>query len=260
MKKKRLHFLCIAGIILSGLTSNATIPTELKDTIKKGSGSIDLLRNVTSPELEAYLKGGTMSLGIDINEASKGAETPTMQGIAIKDLELVLQTARGQMTFDNFYTNTSATILETGSQSTQTFSTAFGRTGSNGITSSGFFNLDDVIYVSGIDLNGASITGAEIRINFVETASNAGFNEEFFDYSAGFEDFAILDDATAQKIEASSNTIAANVNNRRKSMQPSGVTVSGPAATPEPAWYFLLGGPVILAFKHWRKKSEAQAN
>ena len=108
-------------------------------------GTIDLLEDVSSSDLEAYLENGALNLGININENSK------MQGIAIRDLELVLQTREGVMTFDNFHTNTSASTLESGSQTAQTFFTVLGRTGSSGINGSGFSNTDDVIYLSGIN-------------------------------------------------------------------------------------------------------------
>jgi hypothetical protein len=240
----------------------ADLPTSLTDKVKQGSGTIDLLKDISSDELAGILQSGTLNIGIDINESSAPPESASMQGIAIKQMELILQTSAGTMTFDNFYTNTSASIIENGSQTAQTFATTFGRTGSNGITGGGVSNIDDVIYMSGINLGGATIESAVISMTFVDTATNAGFNEDFFDYSAGFEDLAILDAQTAQAVELSSEEVVASYNSAYSSgsskMQPLGVV--GPAATPEPAWYFLLGGPALLALNQWRRRSEASAS
>jgi hypothetical protein len=259
MKKVSIGILALCLWAIPKVT--ADLPTSLTDKIKKGSGTIDLLKDISSKELADVLQSGTLTLGIDINESSKAPESASMQGIAIKQMELILQTSAGKMTFDNFYTNTSASIIENGSQTAQTFTTAFGRTGSNGITGGGVKNIDDVIYMSGINLGGATIESAVVNMAFVDTASKAGFNEDFFDYSAGFEDFAILDAQTAQAVELSSNEIA----DRYSAASPSGSSktqplgVVGPAATPEPAWYFLLGGPALLALNQWRRRSEASA-
>ncbi|NIP27118.1 MAG: hypothetical protein GWN81_20500, partial [Phycisphaerae bacterium] len=56
---------------------------------------------------------------------------------------------------------------------------------------------DDVIEITDINFSG-EILGAQINVTFLDTANNAGDNEEFFDYSAGFEQFAILSEADAQ--------------------------------------------------------------
>lgn len=249
--KITIHLFIVNCALAISLNVAADIPTALTDNIKKGSGTINLLTDVTSVELKNYLQSGTLNLGIDLNEAASGNETSTSQGIAIRELELILITSNGEMSFDNFFTNTTASILESGAQSAQEFTTTFGRTGSNGINGSGFSNYDDVIYVTGIDIGDASITGAQLRINFVNTALNAGFNEEFFDYSGGYENFAILDTATAQQVEASNESILQEVS----SIESDAVKLTSPAGTPEPGWYFTLGA-FAIAFNRWKRKTK----
>ena len=52
-----------------------------------------------------------MFLGVDLNEDASGLEESTSQGVAIKEVELVLTTTEGTFSFTTFYTNTTAMIL-----------------------------------------------------------------------------------------------------------------------------------------------------
>jgi len=122
-------------VFLSGRGLQAQIPTVLTDKVFKGSGTIDLLKDVSSAELQQYLTGtGGLLLGVDVNEAADGNESSTSAGIAIKQLELVLRTTAGTFSFSDFFTSTTAMIQEAGTSGAQVFYTVFGKTGSSQIT------------------------------------------------------------------------------------------------------------------------------
>jgi len=243
--------------LLLATTARAEIPTVLTDTIKSGSGTIDVMQDVTATELEGALSSGTLYLGVDINEDSSGLESSTSQGVAIKDLELVIQTTEGTFTFSTFYTNTTATILEAGSTQSAEYYTLFGQSGSSQITSStsGFdlATFDDVIEIQGISYTG-EILSAEINVTFLNTANKAGDNEQFFDYSAGFEDFAILSATDAQTLDNANIGLAdAPTTVTYTATTPSGGSIAAPSGAPEPHW-FLLGA--VPAFLLSRRKRE----
>ena len=85
-------------------------------------------------------------------------------------------------------------------------------------------------------------------MSFLDTASNAGDNEEFFDYSAGFEDFAILSEADAQTLDNANIGLAeAPTTVTYTASTPSGGEVAAaPSGTPEPHWILLGAVPAIL--------------
>lgn len=190
--------------LLFGMHARAEIPTILTDTIKSGSGTIDVMKDVSAAELEEALSGGTLYLGVDLNEDASGLEKSTSQGVAIKEMELIIQTTEGTFSFKTFYTNTTAMITEKGSTEAAEYHTLFGQTGSSDISSAtaGFdlSTFDDVIEIQGIDFTG-QVLSAEVRVTFLDTAKNGGDNEQFFDYSAGFEEFAILSSRDAQTLD-----------------------------------------------------------
>lgn len=205
---------------LSGSRIHAQIPTALTDKIYQGSGTIDLLKDVSGANLKQYLNSnGGLLLGVDVNENESGNESRDSLGIAIKQLQLVITTSAGTLTFSDFYTSTTAMIREAGTSSAQQFYTAFGKSGSSQITggSSGFDldRLDDVIRLGNIAVQG-DILSAKLNVTFLNTAkTTVQGNETFFDFSGGFEDFALLGKQDAALLEAANFGLAA---------APSGIT------------------------------------
>jgi len=244
-----------AAVVLAGLMFmsgvQAEIPTVLTDTVKQGSATINVMTDVTSAELADALGGGTLFLGVDLNEAADGLEKSTSQGVAIKQMELILQTTTGTFSFTTFYTNTTAMIREAGATQAAEYNTLFGQTGSSQLTSgSAGFDLstfDDVIEIRDISFTG-DIVGAQIKVKFLDTASKAGDNESFFDYSAGFEDMAILSAADAQLLDSANIGLAdAPTTIAYTTSTPSGgVIAAAPSGTPEPPWLLLGAVPAIL--------------
>jgi hypothetical protein len=242
--------LALAGLLfMSG--ARAEIPTVLTDTIKGGSATIDVMKDVTSAELQDALSGGTLFLGVDLNEDASGLEKSTSQGVAIKEMELLIQTTTGSFSFATFYTNTTASILEAGATQAAEYHTLFGQTGSNQLTSgTAGFDLsafDDVIEIRDVSFTG-NIVGAQINVKFLDTAKKAGDNESFFDYSAGFEDLAILSAADAQVLDNASIGLAeAPTTISYTTAIPSGGEIAAaPSGTPEPPWLLLGAVPAIL--------------
>ena len=250
MKKSKTLF--IALILLSAVSAWAEIPTVLTDKIRGGDGVIDVFKDVTGAELQQYLQGETLYLGVDLNEDASGIESSTSAGVAIKEMELILNTTEGDISYTEFYTNTSAMILEQGAAQAQEYYTLFGSAGSNQITSatSGFdiSTFDDVIEFRQIQVSG-EITGASLRVTFLDTAI-AGDNESFFDYSAGFEEFAILTSTDAATLDAAEIGLAG---------APTAVSysVDSPSGTPEPSLFLLAVMPAIYL---WRQRSRGKSS
>jgi len=249
-----LRKLTFLSILLAVAPAWAEIPTVLTDTISKGDGVIDVFKDVSGAELQQYLGGETLYLGVDLNEAASGNESSTSVGVAIKQMELIITTTDGDFTFTEFYTNTTAMIQEAGTTGTQEYNTLFGNAGGNTITSatSGFdiSTFDDVIEFRNIQVSG-QITGAQLKVTFLDTAATGGENETYFDYSAGFEQFAILTSTDATALDAANIGLGADA--------PANISysVDTPSGTPEPSWFFLAVIPAIFL---WRQRSRAQAS
>jgi len=245
------------ALLLPGLSARSEIPTILTDTIKSGSGTIDLMQDVTAAELGESLSDGTLFLGVDLNESASGLEKSTSQGVAIKEIELIITTTQGELSFSTFYTNTSAMIQEAGSNQADEYHTLFGQTGSSQISSStaGFdlATFDDVIEIQDVSYTG-EILDAKIVVTFLDTANNASDNEEFFDYSAGFEEFAILSAADANTLDTANIGLSeAPSTVAYTATTPSGGDIAAPSGAPEPHWVLLGAVPVLLLSRKKRR-------
>ena len=188
-------------------TAGAAGSTAFTDKIYSGSGTIDLFKNVSAYDLEtAILTQGELTLGVDLNENAQGTESRTSIGVAMKSAVLTIVTTTGTYTFDKIYTNTTALIRESGSAEAQEYFTLFGQVGSSqitGSTSNGFDlgNYDDVLVLQDLRIDG-EIQSANLNIQFVDTgARESTDNENFFDFSGGFEDFAFLTREDAELLE-----------------------------------------------------------
>ncbi len=249
---KSIRYSIFLLVTLGVVSAYAQIPTVLTDKIRKGDGIIDIFKDASNASLQEYLQGGTLMLGVDLNEDASGIESSASAGVAIKELELLIQTSNGDFTFSDFYTNTTALIQETGTDAEQQFYTLFGTGGSNQLTGStsnfDISTFDDVIHINDINFTG-TITGAQLRVTFLDTAAS-GDNESFFDYSAGYEEFAILTFADATLLESADIGLGSDT--------PQSVTyeLTAPSGTPEPQWYLLLIIPVVIL---WRKYRSAKA-
>jgi hypothetical protein len=182
------------------------VSRTLTDAIYRGDGVIDLLKDVSGDQLTKYFNqsGGLLLLGVDINEDNSGNESRSSLGIAIKQAQLSITTTAGDFTFGDFYTSTTAMLREAGGTTSAKYYTMFGQGGSSQLTGKSGFNLssfDDVLWLEKIALTG-TILRAELSITFLETlTSRSSDAESFFDFSGGFEDFALLSAADAVLLE-----------------------------------------------------------
>lgn len=246
-------------LLLATAGARAEIPTVLTDTIKSGTGDIDLLKDVTTTELDDALSGGTLYLGVDLNEEAAPPEGSTAQGVAIKEVELVITTTEGTFTYSSFYTNTTATILEQGATEADDYYTLFGQTGSSNITSSteGFdlSTFDDVLVIEDISYTG-DILDAQLNVTFLDTANTGEYNEEFFDYSAGFEDVAILSVQDAQTLESADvglDSVPETVTFTKAKTESIASELATPSGAPEPHWVLLAALPALLVWRSRRR-------
>ena len=99
------RFSLILALLVTATAAQAQIPTILTDTIKQGDGVIDVIQDVSPASLQDYLSDGTVFLGVDVNEDASGLEKASSQGVAIKEVELLIQTTAGDFSFTSFYTN-----------------------------------------------------------------------------------------------------------------------------------------------------------
>lgn len=230
----------------------AQLPTALTDTIKKGSGTIDLLLDASAAELTQYLASGSMFVGVDLNEEAAGIESASSVGVAIKEMTLHLETTAGSFTFSEFYTNTSAMIMEAGATAAEEFQTLFGSAGGSQITGGSGFDLstfDDVVTLDNITVSG-EILSATMSVEFV-TTDQSGDNETFFDYSAGFEQFALVTNTDAQLLDA------ANTGINEFTPVDSGLKITAPTGTPEPYWFLFVAVTILLAMRKRLDSNEA---
>ncbi len=201
----RLFTSFITCLLLATL-SNASefVSTQLKDTIKQGSGDIDLLRastgnaSITTEMLESLRQenGGIIVLAVDINEAANGTEKASTQGVAVKSINLEVVKYGITYSFSQFSTKTQTSLAESGSTNRQMYYTLLGETGSSRLTPNGDGDINgssfDATLSIPVDTNLSDATSVNLEIELVETNESLGDPEAFYDYSAGFEDLAII--------------------------------------------------------------------
>lgn len=181
----------------------------LIDKIYKGTGTIDLLKDISSSQLSDYFNQSynMLLLGVDVNEDASGTESRDAMGVAIKQATLEIITSQGTFTYTDFFTSTTSMLKEAGSTEAFSYYTLFGDSGSSQITGTGSTDIskfDDVLWFEDINYLG-DISSAKLKINFlnVDTYPPSSLsNESFFDFSGGFEDFALFSVADAQLVES----------------------------------------------------------
>ncbi|MFT5996903.1 MAG: LruC domain-containing protein [Glaciecola sp.] len=194
-------FTSLVSIFLFSTVSNAQEESEiLRHTISKGSGDINLLLARGNKAISPYFletlrlqNDGLLMLGVDINEASSGSEKAASQGVAIEYLTLTVVTDEGTYTFTDFSTKTKCSLAKINSENRQFYYTLLGRTGSNSISGSSLngTSFDDTLKIP-VDIDLSNALSIQLDIQLLETNEELGDPEEFYDYSAGFEDLALL--------------------------------------------------------------------
>lgn len=168
---------------------------------------------------------GTLVFAVDINEAASGTEKASSQGVAVYDawLEVIVGTTTGTTTKiygsrrnysgsilgTRFYTQTTAWIYgvqacqgadpsctPTAMPSTRSeYYTLLGDSGSSRITPNlgkvGSVNFDSTLTIPVADPLD-TVTSAILHVRLVNTGTKPTDAEAFYDFSAGFEDLAIV--------------------------------------------------------------------
>ncbi|MDG9666307.1 LruC domain-containing protein [Hahella sp. CR1] len=197
--------LCLSLLAIHASVSAATVSKRLNDVIEsRGIGNINVMDiagsqpDLTGAELEAFRldNGGRLVFAIDVNEAANGTEKASSQGVAIENLELIVESAGVTHVFTDFWSQSQSMLAPKGEQQRQLRYTLIGDTGSSRITP----NTDSDIYGSDfdatvyvpvdIDLTGAA--SVTLNIQFMDTQVQLGDPEAFYDYSNGYEDIAII--------------------------------------------------------------------
>lgn len=198
-------------IILAGtvsLSQTALVSLRLTDTVKQGSGVISLLKNINASTLEAYRTDnvGKLVFAVDINENASGLETSKSQGVAVKSVVLEVTFAAGsKKSYTHFWTETQALISPdaAGITGRNTFYTLLGDAGSSRISQNGKIGnqyFDSTIKVTVPD-DLSTVTAAVLNVELLQTNPALGDPENFYDYSGGFEDMAIVTQATAKYLD-----------------------------------------------------------
>ncbi len=190
----------LAIFSVQSLNAEELESTRLKNTISHGTGDINVLKGqgnktIAAATLEQLRQqnNGDLVLGVDINEAANGSEKATTQGVAIDTLTLTITTLDGVNEYTDFSTETKSLLARTSETSRQYYYTLIGRTGSNNIVGSGLngTSFDATLRIP-VDIDISTATSVQLDITLLETNGDLGDPEEFYDYSAGFEDLAVL--------------------------------------------------------------------
>ena len=87
-----MRYLAMVVVIIglaAALPAKAEIPTVLTDKVRQGDGLINIMTDVSGEELTSYLEGGTLYLGVDVNEDASGLESSLSSGVAINGASVI---------------------------------------------------------------------------------------------------------------------------------------------------------------------------
>jgi hypothetical protein len=211
MKTNQLNPLLFA-LLFTAATAHADISTRLSDTVNSGTGTINLLKDISGADLARQITStGKLLFGMDINENASGNETASSIGVALQSVELTVTTTTGTYHFSNFATNSTAVLSKAGTSGLNTYSTLFGQTGSSQLTStSKDFDLsvfDDVLVLNNVSFTG-DVISASMQVQLLNTGNSKAANDTFFDFSGGYEDMALLSAADAYALESAGIGVA----------------------------------------------------
>ena len=193
----------------SGLTAAQVGSVRLADVIAaNGRGNINLLRAtgnspISVAQLEQlrldhadYSTGSLrhyLSLGVDINENNKGLENSSAQGVTLASVSLTVSWPGVTRVYTGYRTATQALLARAGSQQRAQYHTLLGEGGSSRITGSNDVqqHFDSTLDIFVPDsLIGA--TSAVLAIELLSVNKTLNEPENFYDFSGGFEDLALL--------------------------------------------------------------------
>ncbi len=198
--------LLLSAVSVSHALAQVVTSIQLTDVIKsQGTGNIDLFKNVTAEQLESLRldNGGALVFAVDINEDASGSEKASSQGVAIKSVSFTIDYDDGsQFIVDSLNgccsTETQALLAEAPFTDRSVYYTLLGESGSSRITANNTIQdaFDSTLKVEVpevlFDPAGRTATGAKLQVVLLQTNDDLGDPEAYYDFSAGFEDLALL--------------------------------------------------------------------
>lgn len=178
---------------------------RLTDVVKSsGVGNIDLLKDLTPAELEAYRAegAGTLLVAFDVNEAADGSEKAASQAVTLDSVVLRVVSGGATYTFSAYETQTQALLARAGTTTRLPYYTLLGDTGSARITASTVASSYDSVMRLSVPSSLASVTSAVLEVRFLPVNATLGDPERFYDFSNGYEDVALLSAADASYLDA----------------------------------------------------------
>lgn len=213
--KKSLATLAIAMTLLVSVSVSAIESLQLTDVIKSnGTGNINFFKDLNADQLEQYRvdNNGFIVLAVDVNEAASGTEKASSQAVTLKSAVLTIGYDDGsEVIYDSAngccFSETQTLVAETPGTTRETYYTFLGESGSSRITANNTvqdafdstFKIETPVKIH--DPNGPSAVSADLQIMLLETNTAMGDPEAFYDYSAGFEDLAMLNSIDAAFID-----------------------------------------------------------
>lgn len=234
MKKCNMKAVAVAAALCCGIWGQALAAdsSPLTETIKQGTGDMPLtsaLANQLTTYVAQYNKSSAtdagrraISFGVDINENASGTEKSTTQAITVEYawLEVIKpgstkfygKAPAGTTTEagSGFYTETQAWVMKKAGTTREKMYTLLGRSGSAQISGAtdlqnNFDSTLKIVIPEGVDLSGA--TSAKLYVRLADLKVTLGDPEQFYDFTGGFEDVALLNktdsdflDTTAAKL------------------------------------------------------------
>lgn len=192
------------------------LSVPLSDVIKsQGTGNINLLKDVSPAQLEWFRQdnGGSLVFAVDINEDASGTEKASTQGVAVKSIRFTASYDDGtQLVLDSSegccFTETQALLAEAPGTVRAPFYTLLGESGSSRISSANSVQdaFDSTIKIAVAqplhEAGGRTLVGATLQVVLLQTNESLGDPEAFYDFSAGFENLALLTLADASFIDS----------------------------------------------------------
>lgn len=194
-----------AAVMMTGVTG-AQDSIRLTDVIKSsGTGTVDLFKDVTASQLEQLRldNGGEIVIGVDVNESASGTEKASTQAVTLGSLTLtVTYSDNSQKIYDLASgcctTETQALVAEAPDTLRLLRYTLLGESGSSRITANNTVQgvFDSTIKIEADSLydpdQGIEAVSAIASIAWLNTNTDLGDPEAFYDYTNGFEDLALL--------------------------------------------------------------------
>lgn len=214
------------GCWLTSLSAEAALEsTMLRDNIAQGVGMINLYTRHTSSKSTAPITGQTLeafrqqhnnqlAFVIDVNEAANNTEKASSQGVAVESATLIFNVSGAEIRCSLYTTNTASMLVKKGQTTRKQYPTLLGATGSNLITpstSSDLYGSDfSAILRMRVDNeactqplpNLSAASSAFLSLTFLDTNVKMGDPEDFYDFSNGPEDIALISIQDVAPVEA----------------------------------------------------------